>query len=147
MSPVSTSLVVRLAHVVAMAVALGGSLLLWPTLARGPARLAPDGVRVAAAARYERLFWAAAGVLVTTGVGNLGAFGAALPRGDWGAVFALKLLAVVTGLPASALRTLLVARCRAANGPTVARPLALAYGVTTVWLVALVVLAEVLAHG
>jgi uncharacterized membrane protein len=142
-----THLVVRLVHVLAMAVALGGSALLWPALARGPSRLATEGVRVSAAMSYERLFWVAVGVLVTTGVGNIGAFGAELPRGGWGAVFALKLLGVVTFLPASALRTLLVARYREAGEPLLARPLAVAYGVTTVWLVGLVTLAEVLAHG
>jgi len=147
MSLHTTHLVVRLVHVLAMAVALGGSALLWPALARGPPRLATEGVRTAAAVSYERLFWAAAGVLVTTGVGNLGAFGGALPRGDWGAVFALKLLGVVVGLPASAVRTLLVARYREAEGPLLARPLAVAYAATTVWLGGLVVLAEVLAHG
>lgn len=143
----TTHLVVRLVHLLAMAIALGGAALLWPALARGPSRLATDGARVAAAAGYERLFWAAVGVLVTTGVGNLGAFGGQLPRGGWGAVFALKLLAVVAGLPASAGRTLLVVRYREAGGPLLARPLAVAYGVTTVWLAGVVTLAEVLAHG
>src|SRR3979411_3458407 len=71
------SLFVRWAHVAGMAAILGGALLVW-VLGTRRAR-ANAGVVVGVADRYEWIFWAAIGLQVMTGVGNLGAFGDALP--------------------------------------------------------------------
>lgn len=59
-------LFLRWSHVAAMATALGGALLVTAVVWR---RDRHGSLAVAVA--YERLFWAAAGVLVMTGVGNL----------------------------------------------------------------------------
>src|SRR5688572_17506372 len=85
-------LVIRWAHVAAMAIALGGALLVAVIVFT---RRDSAGA-LAAALAYERLFWAAAGVLVMTGVGNLGAFGRTLPepRTEWGSAVTVKLAGV-----------------------------------------------------
>jgi len=149
-------LLVRLVHVAGMAVLLGGAALVW-----GQCRLAPDGPDdeplatdrardepLATAAAYEWLFWGAVGLVVLTGVGNLGAMAPAVrgPGTGWGLTFAVKLAAVGGLLAGSLARTLAVARWRA----TAIRPgtrLGTAYAATAGYLVVLVALAEVLAHG
>lgn len=139
---VASHLFVRWIHVASMAVLLGGAAVIW-----GHLRLADDGA-VAAAESYEWLFWAATGLVVLTGVGNLGAMAPAVPgpATDWGVTFALKLAAVGGLLAGSLVRTMAVARWRAGGGPTADR-LRGAYVATTVYLLVLVALAEVLAHG
>ena len=135
---------VRTLHVLAAAVAVGGALLVGivvrdadsPTDRRSARRVA---------AGYERLFWGSFGVLVATGVGNLGVLAPAVPGGSWGATFAVKLLVVLAVLVGSLVRTLAVSRCRERDASTDA--LAPAYVLTTVSLSVVVVLAEVLAHG
>jgi hypothetical protein len=68
------TLAIRSLHVAAMAAAFGGAILVtWLAWRRPPDRV------IDIALGYEQLFWLAAGVLVMTGFGNLGAFGAALP--------------------------------------------------------------------
>jgi hypothetical protein len=141
MVPLATlsHLTVRLVHVLSMAGVVGGAVVAAALLWRG---VAP----VATAVTYEWLFWAGAGVLVATGVGNLGAFAPALPRGRWGAVLLTKLVAVAALFLGSSLRTLVV--CRARAGASIpARRLRRGYGATAVALVGIVALAEVLAHG
>lgn len=142
-------LLVRYLHVAAMALAVGGALLIAAAI-----RLLPGGAnrRTAAAfARaYEWLFWGALGVLVLTGVGNLGQFGAAVPGPEtrWGSVLLAKLVAVLVLLGASLVRTLAVREWTAdasLDGSTGA--LTVAYGATGAYLLGLLVLAEVLAHG
>lgn len=137
-------LLVRLVHVAGMAVLLGGAALVW-----GRARVASDddaaGV-LALASAYEWLFWAAVGLVVLTGVGNLGALAPGVPGPDtgWGLTFAVKLAAVVGLLVGSLVRTLAVLRWRdGAPG----RSVAAAYAATAGYLVVLLALAEVLAHG
>lgn len=135
----SLHLAIRTAHVLAMALLVGGAAGLWAA-----ARRTPDDLH-ALATGYEWLFWAALGVLVLTGVGNLGALGAPGPATRWGQVLLAKLALVTAFVLGSAVRSLAVARTDRAT------PLAAwgerAYGLTTVTLLALVVLAEVLAHG
>ena len=82
---------IRWIHVAAMATAFGGAITVFALSTRPGA--APASAVMAVAIRYEWLFWAAAGVLAMTGIGNLAAFGAALlgPSTDWGATLTLKL--------------------------------------------------------
>lgn len=137
-------LFVRWSHVAAMATALGGALLVAAVVWRRDGRGA-----LAVAVAYERLFWTAAGVLVMTGVGNLGAFGRALPEPatEWGSALTVKLLAVAALLVISLPRTLAVLRLeRRPAERAVADPLRAVY-TGTVGLIAIIVLiAEVLAH-
>jgi hypothetical protein len=141
--------VIRWLHVVAMAVAVGGALLV-AALAFAP-RAGDDGRGVLeTAARYEWTFWVAAGVIVMTGVGNLGAFGRALPppTSTWGATLDLKLVAVAALLAASLPRSLVVAEL--ARGQIQTRVMVVlraAYGGTATVLAAILGLAVFLAHG
>ena len=103
------------------------------------------------AIRYEWMFWAAAGVLAMTGIGNLAAFGAALlgPATNWGATLVLKLGSVLTLVVLSLPRTLAVARMSSSGGiagatVTTVRNL---YGATTAAFAAILALAVWLAHG
>ena len=137
-------LFVRTVHVLAMAVATGGAVLVWWSLRRDDP--------LAVAVGYEWLFWAALGTLVATGVGNLGALAPALPGGPWGRTLDLKLGVVVLVLVGSLLRTLSVVRLRAdpADGRLddgSRRFLRRSYAATTLGLLLVVALAEVLAHG
>lgn len=138
------SLTIRTLHVVTMAMLVGGSVAVW------------DGYRsdavagLTAARRYEWLFWGAVGILVVTGVGNLGSLGAPGPATDWGRTLLVKLSLVVAFLCGSVVRTLAVVRAGAVDGSgrtALRRPLARAYGATSAVLLAIVVLAEALAHG
>ena len=147
-----SSLLIRSVHVLGMALLLGGAVTTWAAVRFGTS---PDSgygrfpVRVAAT--YEWLFWGALGVLVLTGVGNLGALAPGIPGPGtgWGAVFAVKLAVVVGLLLGSAARTLAVARVAASAtaGTPPADRLRLAYAATAGYLLFLLALAEVLAHG
>lgn len=148
------SLWVRWLHVAAMALALGGALLVWGAALRptepGPA--AHGRLLLALAPGYEALFWLAVGLLVMTGVGNLGAFGVGLPvpASAWGQRLGLKLLAVLALLLFSLVRTVLVVRLAAGGEADLARAARLApalYGGTAVGLGAITLLAVFLAHA
>jgi len=142
MAPLA-SLAIRTLHVLAVATLFGGAVVAWG----GYWTAALDDVTPAR--QYEWLFWAAFGVLVLTGVGNLGALGPPGPTTDWGRALLGKLLAVGGFVTASAVRTLLVVRAADATAPTdaVRRTLSRAYGLTAAALALVVVFAEVLAHG
>ncbi len=136
------ALVVRYVHVVAMATAFGGALLVtWLAWRLPPGRI------IDLALRYEQLFWLAAGVLVMTGVGNLGAFGTALPTPatGWGRTFIAKLVLIALLLLVSLPRSLAVVRLSTASAA--AAGLRSIYTVTSGLLAAIVGLALVLAHG
>lgn len=141
-------LAVRWLHLVGMAVALGGSVLTWSAFRRDAVA---DEVAASVAVGYERAFWPAMGVLVMTGVGNLGALAPYVPEPgtEWALVFAVKLGAVVALLVGSVVRTLVVHRWSRLDGHPGAtnRRLRLGYAATTVALAGLVALAGVLAHG
>jgi hypothetical protein len=139
----SVSLAVRYAHVVAMATVFGGAILVTWLAWRGP----PDRI-AEVAVRYEQLFWGAAGVLVMTGVGNLGALGPALaaPGTDWGATFIAKLLVVALLVAISLPRSLAVIAIASGARPA-RRALRSIYGSTTGILAVVVALALKLAHG
>ena len=154
--PHLTHVAVRWLHVLGMAVVFGGAALVWLVLRDGDDHRLPPapgsaGLRVAAA--YEWLFWAATGLLVLTGVGNLGTMAPAVPglATPWGSTFAVKLAGVLALLLGSLVRSVgvvgLLATRSTATGSAVAGRLRRAYAATAVYLLALVALAEVLAHG
>ncbi|WP_372912252.1 hypothetical protein [Salinigranum sp.] len=141
-----TTLGVRWLHVLAATVAVGGGVMTWLRLRVEPSD--DDGDDVVCLARaYEWLFWAAVGTLVMTGVGNLGSFAPTLPGGTWRTTLDLKLALVVVVLVGSVVRTRLLVRADRSTGEVPVRLLRRAYGVTALGLVALLTLAEVLAHG
>ena len=163
-------LAVRWLHLLGAALALGGATLAWwlfrstgldtapvaenesGTVDASEAATASAGVpALAVAAGYERLFWAATGVLVMTGVGNLGSLAPYVPgtATPWGTAFVLKLALVLAVLALSLVRTLVVHRYRRADelGRAGRRRLRRSYGATALAFAALVALAEVLAHG
>ncbi len=131
---------VRWLHVLAMAVALGGSVVTWSLL-----QTSESATHVAE--RYEWLFWPSMGVLVATGVGNLGALSPAVPSPSsrWGMVLTAKLVIVLLLLLFSVVRTVLVHQSATSDGSP--RTLRASYGVTTGLLLVLLAFAEVLAHG
>ena len=150
LDPTVVHVAIRWLHVAAMATALGGAITVL-ALATRPRADSASAV-VAVATRYEWLFWAAAGILVMTGIGNLAAFGAALlgPSTEWGATLVLKLglvlLLVVLSLP----RTLAVARISVlleADGRRSIAALRNLYAATTAAFAVILALALWLAHG
>lgn len=87
-----------------------------------------------------------------TGVGNLGELAPGVPPVDtrWGTILALKLVAVLTLLVGSAIRTaflLQIAGFPDQTGDADRARLTTIYAATTGWLFGLLALAEVLAHG
>jgi uncharacterized membrane protein len=140
---------IRWLHVAAMATAFGGAITIF-ALSTRPGADSASAV-VAVAVRYEWLFWAAAGVLAMTGIGNLAAFGAALlgPRTDWGETLMWKLGLVLLLIVLSLPRTLAVARM-SGSGPVAQRTILAVrnlYGATTATFAAILALAVWLAHG
>lgn len=129
---------VRVAHVLAMALVVGGAALAWAAQARGA-----DQARLVARA-YEWTFWGAMAVFVATGIGNLGVYGEALPAPTtrWGGRLTLKLALVLTLIVFSGWRALLIARATGAP-----RALIVAYAATMLLSAVIVAVAVVLAHG
>lgn len=140
------SLFVRWAHVAGMAAILGGALLIWWLGVRRDR--ASSGVVLEVAQRYEWIFWAAIGLQVMTGVGNLGAFGEALSpsASAWGTKLIVKLVAVLALAILSVPRTLAVVAMARGEQPRLGLLSAL-YGGTTVTVVAIAGLAVWLSHG
>jgi putative copper export protein len=140
---------IRWLHVAAMATAFGGAITVLALSTRPGVDSA--GAAVAVAVRYEWLFWAAAGVLAMTGIGNLAAFGAALlgPATDWGMTLVLKLGSVLALVVLSLPRTLAVARMSASRpiAPSVVVAVRNLYGATTGAFAAILAMAIWLAHG
>jgi hypothetical protein len=140
---------IRWLHVAAMATALGGAISVLALSTRPGADSA--GAVLAVAIRYEWIFWAAAGVLAMTGIGNLAAFGAALsgPATNWGITLGLKLGSVLALVILSLPRTLTVARMSAsvAMAPGMVIAVRNLYGATTGAFAVILALAVWLAHG
>jgi putative copper export protein len=139
-------LIVRWAHVAGMAAILGGALLVWWLAARRPPL--EDRLAARVAEGYEWIFWAAIGLQVMTGVGNLGAFGNTLPPPEsaWGTKLTIKLAAVLLLALLSVPRTLAIAaRSEADTPPRLSLPVL--YGGTTVFVIGILGLAVWLAHG
>jgi hypothetical protein len=129
-----------------MAAILGGALLVW-WLATERDRISSDAV-VRVAERYEWIFWGAIGIQVMTGVGNLGAFGNALPPpgSAWGVKLTVKLVSVLALALLSVPRTLAVAGMARREKPS-QRTLSALYSGTTAGVVGILGLAVWLAHG
>jgi hypothetical protein len=129
-----------------MAAILGGALLVWWLGARR--NRASAAMVLDVAERYEWIFWGAIGLQVMTGVGNLGAFGQALPpsASGWGTKLIVKLMAVLALALLSVPRTLAVVAMAGTKHPR-AGLLSAFYGGTTVMVVAIAGLAVWLAHG
>jgi hypothetical protein len=147
MDPHALSVAVRWLHVVAMAVAFGGAVLV--VLIARIRDIAPGPV-LAVAMSYERAFWAAAGVLVMTGIGNAAAFGAGLPAPStgWGTAFTVKLGCIAVLVLLSAPRTVaLVQLGSMPNAANVSARLTWLYGLTVAVLVVILAIAIGLAHG
>jgi hypothetical protein len=145
------SLIIRWIHVGAMAFAFGGAVWLWLLHTRflGSETLDARGA-LTLTVQYEFFFWGALGILIMTGVGNLGAFGAALPAPDsaWGGKFLLKMALVFVLIVFSLARTLFIARLHAAP-PALSpwRRLQMVYASTALLLAVIVFTAVSLAHG
>lgn len=134
---------IRLLHVIAAAVAVGAPVALALVVRASP----EPRVLEALVARAERWQWIALGVLVATGVGNLGALGEAIPDAgsNWGRTLFVKLGFVVALLAVSAVRTFVIAGQSLATVAT--GRLAAWYGITGALGAAILALAVVLAHG
>lgn len=150
--PGPTHVAIRWAHLLGMAALFGGAVLCWGLLRRDAIHETPAAT-LSVSAAYEWLFWAGAGLLVLTGVGNLGAMAPAIPGPStpWGTTFSIKLLGVLGLLLGSLVRTLGVVGL-VVGSPTRLAPVAFArlrvgYAATAVYLLGVVLLAEVLAHG
>ncbi len=138
-------LLVRWAHVVAASVLVGGPLIV-AVLLHARRGEPPEAAVRDLARRAERWLWGAAGVVVATGIGNLGAFGGNLPgpTTDWGRTLTFKLVVVAVLLVVAGVRTFAVARV----GHTAqAARLVPWYVASSALGVAAMGLAEVLAHG
>ena len=129
-----------------MAAILGGALLVWWLGVRRKG--ANAGVVLDVAERYEWIFWAAIGLQAMTGVGNLGAFGDALPASasGWGTKLIVKLVAVLALAVLSVPRTLAVVAMAGTQRPQHDLLSAL-YGGTAIFVVGIAGLAVWLAHG
>jgi putative copper export protein len=136
-------LLLRMVHVVTAAIVVGVPVTLAVVLCSSP----PAEVIARVGGPIERLQWAALGVMVATGVGNLAAFGGGLPSFDsrWGRTLTIKLAMVVGLLMVSAVRTFVVATHSMPR--TAPQRLSDWYAITGAAAVAVVVAAELLAHG
>lgn len=147
------SFLIRYLHVTSASLLFGGAVLLF-LLCYTNRRRRPESrqVLLELMSLYEWAFWAAAGLLVMTGVGNLGSYGANLPEPDtsWGDKFIVKLLLVVAILLLSAFRTMSVAIVRLSEGAATVRngmnTLGALYAMTAVLAMGAIGLAVMLSH-
>ncbi|HEV8535076.1 MAG TPA: CopD family protein [Candidatus Limnocylindria bacterium] len=142
-------LAIRWIHVAAMATAFGGAVMVLALSINTTPREGDAGL-LDAATRYEWVFWAAAGVLAMTGIGNLATFGQGLPvpGTDWAAAFMAKLTAVIALVVFSIPRTLAVAGIRAGvAAPRQRERIRSLYGATAAAFAVILGLAVWLAHG
>jgi putative copper export protein len=133
---------VRWAHVAAAAVLVGGSAFAGVAMRR---RMEPQAA-LALCRDAEWVLWGALGVLVATGVGNLGAFGEGLPGPEsaWGTTLLAKLALVVLLLLLSGARAAAVSR--AARGAALRR-LSAAYLASAALGATVIAFATALAHA
>jgi uncharacterized membrane protein len=147
------SFLIRWVHVVSMGFLLGGAFLLWGLTVKPIAvQEQRERLLLLIAERYEWLFWGAVGLLVATGIGNLGAFGNTLPDRltPWGGKMMIKLFTVLFFLLLSMLRTLLIIRFSFAESGVVSAPQSktfqFLYAGTALYLAAVLLAAVALAH-
>jgi len=132
---------VRYLHLISAAVLLGGAIL-----------LASSETSLQLAAAYEQTFWVIVGLLMVTGISNLGLKGDGLLGVDtqWGRVLLFKLTVVLFFLAGSFVRTTFVSRCVAASFATplrAPRVLMMLYALTAVTMCGVLWLGLGLAHG
>jgi hypothetical protein len=100
---------------------------------------------------YEWAFWSLAGVMVATGISNLGLKGDGLlgPETTWGTALLVKLIAVLLLVALSLVRTDFMIRClRMPRGSIRTHTtLATLYGLTAVALLGAIWIGLGLAHG
>lgn len=133
-------LLVRLVHIIGMAMLLGIAGIAWTALRERDCPLS-------LLRRAEWLFWGTMGVMAVTGVGNLGTLGPPGPTTRWGTILTIKLTFVLAFVLGSAVRTLAVTQINERVLAQDATRLRHAYATTGWILLAIVTLAEVLAHG
>ncbi|MBT5775711.1 MAG: hypothetical protein HOH95_15185 [Dehalococcoidia bacterium] len=145
----TTHVVVRMIHVLAATVLVGGpvSITLLATSTRRD-RLPPAAI-LGLATRIEVAYWLAFAIIVATGIGNLGALGSGLPNPDtdWGRTFVVKLLIVAALALFSAVRAIVIARHSLNPTPLAAASLSSWYGTTAAATTVVVALAIWLAHA
>jgi uncharacterized membrane protein len=152
---ISLPLLTRLLHVTAMAYLFGGALLLWVLFRIFTPQLPNDRqiFILKAAEIYETGSWMALGLVVLSGVGNLGFFGEGLPGVEttWGTRLALKLITLFLYLLFALYRTLLIAGIRRlyAGNPDSTRVHSLSrlYAGTAIFLLIILTEAMILSHG
>ena len=145
----TTHIAVRTLHVLAATVLVGGPLsMTLLTAATRRDRPAPAAI-LAIATRTEVAYWLAFGIIVATGIGNLGALGNGLPASGttWGTTLTLKLITVIALALFSAVRAIVIARHSTNHTAPASISLSWWYGTTTAVTAAVVALAIWLAHG
>ena len=138
-----------------MAFLFGGSTFLWSLFRRlkDAQTLEDRQILLQAVEVFERNSWIASGLIVLTGIGNLGVFGAGLPskNTEWGTMLAIKLVTVLLFILFSLLRTMLILRIRLPiehSWPLpLLRLLIRLYASTALFLLLIIVQALSLAHG
>jgi Copper resistance protein D len=141
---------IRWVHVTSVAFLFGGALLIFILFVFTNRRAADRRTLLDLMQVYEWASWAAIGLVVMTGVGNLGHFGKGLPAPDseWGKELTLKLSLVGVFLAFSAVRSISVALLQAQPDSTRGVPAALQgmYAATAIFVAAIVGVAIALAH-
>jgi uncharacterized membrane protein len=143
---------VRYVHVASMTVLAGGALTMC-TLCLASTTPVEAEPAWAAAPAYEWTFWSIIGVIVATGVSNLGLKGEGLmgPQTTWGSALSVKLGLVLLLIAVSLLRSDFVIRCAmATHRRATARAralLATLYGLTLALVLAALWIGLGLAHG
>jgi putative copper export protein len=146
--------IVRLVHVGSASLLFGGALLIFILLRLSKRKPGDSGWDVIQDVMriYEWAAWVSLGLIVATGIGNLGHYGDALPgpRTEWGRELTMKLALVLVFLVVSAVRTLTVLMAAGeavSQAPArVAGTLRNLYGATAVFVAGIVALAVSLAH-
>jgi putative copper export protein len=146
--------VVRLVHVGSASLLFGGALLIFILLRLSKRKPGEPGWSVVQDVMriYEWAAWVSLGLIVATGIGNLGHYGDALPgpRTEWGRELTVKLGLVLVFLVVSAVRTLAVLMAAGdaiATVPSrVLNALRSLYGATAVIIAGIVAMAISLAH-
>jgi putative copper export protein len=150
----TVAFIVRLVHVGSASLLFGGALLIFILLRLSKRKPGDSGWDVIQDVMriYEWAAWVSLGLIVATGIGNLGHYGDALPgpRTEWGRELTVKLALVLIFLVVSAVRTLTVlmaAGDAASHAPArLAGTLRNLYGATAVFVAGIVALAVSLAH-
>ncbi len=146
--------IVRLVHVGSASLLFGGALLIFILLRLSKRKPGDSGWEVVQDLMriYEWAAWVSLGLIVATGIGNLGHYGDTLPgpRTEWGRELTVKLGLVLVFIVVSAVRTLtvLIAAGEAVSKvpDRVAGTLRNLYGATAVFIAGIVGLAISLAH-